>query len=183
MSSYLLTFKTNLPVIRHWGYKFPSRVPARPVLSCTHVKYKRLLRRLLTHLIYVAECNLGKVKLETMLASCLSLQFTRGRQPWAFRLGIWDFNAIVLRSSHFARVVLLVRGPESETLPSLGDFCRHVSFQSFTWGYLKNACLHLIGWWVWLCSNILFLSKESQVTHTKRWVNLFWNTITGKKNT
>ena len=26
----------------------------------------------------------------------------------------------------------LVRGPESETLPPLGDFCRHVSFQSFT---------------------------------------------------
>ena len=62
----------------------------------------------------------------------------------------------------------LVPGPESETLPPLGDFCRHVSFQSFTQGYLKNACLHLIGWWVWLCSNILFLSKESQVTHTKR---------------
>ena len=91
------TAATNFPCV------FP---PARPVLSCTHVKYKRLLRRLLTHLIYVAECNLGKVKLETMLASCLSLEFTRGRQPWAFRLGIWDFNAIVLRSSHFARVVL-----------------------------------------------------------------------------
>ena len=77
----------------------------------------------------------------------------------------------------------LVRGPESETLPLLWDFCRHVSFQSFTQGYLKNACLHLIGWWVSLCSNILFLSKESQVTHTKRWVNLFWNTITDKNNT
>ena len=74
----------------------------------------------------------------------------------------------------------IVRGPESETLPPVGDFCRHVSFQSFTWGYLKNACLHLIGWWVWLCSNILFLSKESQVTHTKKWVNLFWNTITAE---
>ena len=109
MSSYLLAFKTNLPVIRHCGYKFPSRVsrpPARHGLFCTHVKYKRLLRRLLTHMIYVAECNLGKVKLETMLASCLSLEFTWDRQPWAFRLGIWDFNAIVLRSSHFARVVL-----------------------------------------------------------------------------
>ena len=65
---------------------------------------------------------------------------------------------------------MVVHGPESETLPPppFGDFCRHVSFQSFTQGYLKNACLHLIGWWVWLCSNILFLSKESQVTHTKR---------------
>ena len=62
----------------------------------------------------------------------------------------------------------IVRGPESETLPPLGDFCRHVSFQSFAQWYLKNACLHLIGWWVWLSSNIPFLSKESQVTHTKR---------------
>ena len=67
--------------------------------------------------------------------------------------------------------------------PPLGDFCRHVSFQSFTQGYLKNACLNLIGWWGWLCRNILFLSKESQVTHTKRWGNLFWNTITDKTNT
>ena len=34
----------------------------------------------------------------------------------------------------------------------------------------ENACLHLIVWWVWLwlCSNILFLTKESQVTHVKR---------------
>ena len=61
------TAATNFPCV------FP---PARPVVSCTHVKYKRLLRRLLTHIIYVAECKLGKIKLETMLASCLSLEFT-----------------------------------------------------------------------------------------------------------
>ena len=95
------TVATNFPRVSP-----PPRPPARHVLFCSHVKYKRLLRRLLTQMIYVAECNLSKVKLETMLASCLSLEFTWGRQPWAFRLGIWDFNAIVLRSSHFARVVL-----------------------------------------------------------------------------
>ena len=92
MSSYLLTFKTNLPVIRHGGYKFSSHVPPlppRPILSCTHVKYKRLPRRLLTHMIHVAECNLGKVKLETMLASCLSLEFTQGSHgPFAWVSGI-----------------------------------------------------------------------------------------------
>ena len=32
----------------------------------------------------------------------------------------------------------------------------------------------------WLVGHILFLSKESQVTDTKRWVNLFWNTLPTK---
>ena len=79
----------------------------------------------------------------------------------------------------------IVRGPESETLPPSGIFADMYHFKAspkvtpfyvvpvsasifFTQGYLTNACLHLIGWWVWLCSNILFLRKESQVTHTKR---------------
>ena len=35
----------------------------------------------------------------------------------------------------------------------------------------------------WLVGNILFLRKESQVTHPMRWVNLFWNTIPDKNNT
>ena len=32
----------------------------------------------------------------------------------------------------------------------------------FTQGYLKNVCLHLIGWWGWLCSNILYTLKVIQ---------------------
>ena len=40
-------------------------------------------------MIYVAECNLGKVKLETMLASCLSLEFTgRNHGHFAWVSGI-----------------------------------------------------------------------------------------------
>ena len=40
-------------------------------------------------MIYVAECNLGKVKLETMLSSCLSLEFTgRNHGHFAWVSGI-----------------------------------------------------------------------------------------------
>ena len=59
-------------------------------------------------MIYVAECNLGKVKLNTMLASCLSLEFTRaavGLSQGASGILLH----ITLRSSHFARVALCVR--------------------------------------------------------------------------
>ena len=65
--------------------------------------------------IKMAECNLGKVKLETMLASCLFLEFTE--VVVGLCRGIWDFTAMLLRSSHFARVLLLFISAPFPALP------------------------------------------------------------------
>ena len=46
--------------------------------------------------------------------------------------------------------LLTDRGPDIETLPPLGDFCRHIFLKTMDLELPKSDCLQEICWCVWL---------------------------------